>query len=106
MCALPIATLTSAGVGDTFSARSYWARRSVVVSESDGGSFARCARTASMPRSAMGLLHEQGFCAGMGAVGNSVYSPAHDRSAERRVGKECVITCRSRLSPYPSQKKD
>src|SRR3546814_16842560 len=26
------------------------------------------------------------------------------RSAERRVGKECVSTCRSRWSPYPSNK--
>src|SRR3546814_345222 len=25
---------------------------------------------------------------------------AYDRSAERRVGKECVSTCRSRWSPY------
>src|SRR3546814_4348813 len=25
---------------------------------------------------------------------------AHDRSEERRVGKECVSTCRSRWSPY------
>src|SRR3546814_12702822 len=24
-----------------------------------------------------------------------------ERSEERRVGKECVSTCRSRLSPYP-----
>src|SRR3546814_19672959 len=27
-----------------------------------------------------------------------------DRSAERRVGKECVSTCRSRGSPYHSKK--
>src|SRR3546814_15950736 len=27
-------------------------------------------------------------------------SPAHVRSEERRVGKECVSTCRSRWSPY------
>src|SRR3546814_12327097 len=27
------------------------------------------------------------------------------RSEERRVGKECVRTCRSRWSPYPSKKK-
>src|SRR3546814_1401499 len=27
------------------------------------------------------------------------------RSAERRVGKECVSTCRSRCSPYNSKKK-
>src|SRR3546814_19037379 len=28
-----------------------------------------------------------------------------NRSEERRVGKECVSTCRSRWSPYHSQKK-
>src|SRR3546814_11970810 len=28
-----------------------------------------------------------------------------DRSEERRVGKECVSTCRSRWSPSPSKKK-
>src|SRR3546814_12364830 len=27
-------------------------------------------------------------------------APAKARSEERRVGKECVSTCRSRLSPY------
>src|SRR3546814_18814367 len=27
--------------------------------------------------------------------------PARYRSEERRVGKECVSTCRSRWSPYP-----
>src|SRR3546814_11181561 len=30
----------------------------------------------------------------------------HVRSEERRVGKECVSTCRSRWSPYPSKKKN
>src|SRR3546814_14332224 len=29
----------------------------------------------------------------------------HQRSEERRVGKECVSTCRSRRSPYHEQKK-
>src|SRR3546814_11870000 len=29
----------------------------------------------------------------------------HERSEERRVGKECVSTCRSRWSPYHSKKK-
>src|SRR3546814_14407099 len=28
----------------------------------------------------------------------------HERSEERRVGKECVSTCRSRWSPYHSKK--
>src|SRR3546814_5417287 len=30
-----------------------------------------------------------------------VTSPVYVRSEERRVGKECVSTCRSRWSPYP-----
>src|SRR3546814_15390088 len=30
---------------------------------------------------------------------------AHVRSEERRVGKECVSTCRTRWSPYHSKKK-
>src|SRR3546814_13201017 len=31
--------------------------------------------------------------------------PNRGRSEERRVGKECVSTCRSRWSPYHSKKK-
>src|SRR3546814_14827549 len=31
--------------------------------------------------------------------------PESDRSEERRVGKECVSTCRSRWSPYHYKKK-
>src|SRR3546814_3697948 len=31
--------------------------------------------------------------------------PGNERSEERRVGKECVSTCRSRWSPYHSKKK-
>src|SRR3546814_18047487 len=36
-----------------------------------------------------------------------ITNPTHfavARSEERRVGKECVSTCRSRWSPYPSPK--
>src|SRR3546814_10461448 len=33
-------------------------------------------------------------------------NPAQPRSEERRVGKECVSTCRSRWSPYHSKKKN
>src|SRR3546814_13839541 len=32
------------------------------------------------------------------------YSAADNRSEERRVGKECVSTCRSRWSPYHNTK--
>src|SRR3546814_16485299 len=31
---------------------------------------------------------------------------AFSRSEERRVGKECGSTCRSRWSPYPAKKKN
>src|SRR3546814_12771384 len=34
------------------------------------------------------------------------HRPHHpDRSEERRVGKECVSTCRTRWSPHPQKKK-
>src|SRR3546814_18228015 len=33
-------------------------------------------------------------------------NPGKIRSEERRVGKECVSTCRSRWSPYHSKKKN
>src|SRR3546814_15942517 len=33
-------------------------------------------------------------------------TPPHRRSEERRVGKECVSTCRYRWSPYPEKKKN
>src|SRR3546814_11861766 len=38
---------------------------------------------------------------GFGSGGQDLNS----RSEERRVGKECVSTCRSRCSPYHSKKK-
>ena len=34
------------------------------------------------------------------AGGRSIYWPRGKRSEERRVGKECSLTCRSRWSPY------
>src|SRR3546814_2383101 len=37
---------------------------------------------------------------GDGPAGTSNLSDSEDRSVERRVGKECVSTCRSRWSPY------
>src|SRR3546814_2110331 len=33
-------------------------------------------------------------------VADDLKWPLHQRSEERRVGKECVSTCRSRWSPY------
>src|SRR3546814_11156841 len=40
-------------------------------------------------------------------VVNAQFRRAEDgRSEERRVGKECVSTCRSRWSPYNEKKKD
>src|SRR3546814_11780631 len=39
------------------------------------------------------------------STSNWLGSPAGRRSEERRVGKECVSTCRSRWSPYHYKKK-
>src|SRR3546814_5325644 len=41
-----------------------------------------------------GQLYQSGFARSTKPVAN------HERSEERRVGKECVSTCRSRWSPY------
>src|SRR3546814_11227548 len=40
---------------------------------------------------------------GLTVAAQALHGP--DRSEERRVGKECVCTCRSRGSPYHSQQK-
>src|SRR3546814_1610630 len=48
-------------------------------------------------------LHGDGAFAGDGRAGEPARNPqdtARIRSEERRVGKECVSTCRSRWSPY------
>src|SRR3546814_15095611 len=42
--------------------------------------------------------HAELFCSMMAAEGSCACGS--DRSEERRVGKECVSTCRSRWSPY------
>src|SRR3546814_12656549 len=39
-------------------------------------------------------------CFGCGAHGDVIEFTMRSRSEERRVGKECVSTCRSRWSPY------
>src|SRR3546814_18785009 len=45
--------------------------------------------------------HAAVSCAGADLRG----SQPHQRSEERRVGKECVSTCRTRWSPFHSKKK-
>src|SRR3546814_16489075 len=41
-----------------------------------------------------------------GSTNSTAMAPNMNRSEERRVGKECVSTCRSRWSPYHEKKKD
>src|SRR3546814_17159468 len=63
--------------------------------------------TVSQPRSPATTVGTRGgysdrtFSTGWSAVGS-----APRRSEERRVGKECVSTCRSWWSPYHSKKKN
>src|SRR3546814_17526412 len=40
-----------------------------------------------------------------GGLAGEIADHAERRSEERRVGQECVSTCRSRWSPYHSKKK-
>src|SRR3546814_15693545 len=45
-------------------------------------------------------------CARGGLIDEEALKEALDNSSEeRRVGKECVSTCRSRWAPYPEKKK-
>src|SRR3546814_19828815 len=46
----------------------------------------------------------QGMDAGDSLLRSRSIVPSFRRSEERRVGKECVSTCRSRGSPYPYKK--
>src|SRR3546814_14471131 len=41
---------------------------------------------------------------GPGPIATELFRAVNPRSEERRVGKECVSTCRSRWPPYPSKK--
>src|SRR3546814_13576683 len=60
----------------------------ILVGEEDGG---------------MGMGHvEAGIV--LEEIGRNL-NPSPFRSEERRVGKECVSTCRSRWLPYPYKKK-
>src|SRR3546814_2247938 len=45
------------------------------------------------------MVMQRGVVVETGAADVVLTQPAHDRSEERRVGKECVSTCRSRWSP-------
>src|SRR3546814_19313618 len=51
-------------------------------------------------------LHELGHASGHPSRLNRDFSGSFGRSEERRVGKECVRTCRSRGAPYPIKKKN
>src|SRR3546814_11111527 len=62
------------------------------------------------PRSgiAPALQHQHGQQHRLAGAGRPDHAPVTDvahRSEERRVGKECVSTCRSRWSPEHSKKK-
>src|SRR3546814_12437757 len=47
-----------------------------------------------------------GPCRQMAPAFSAATAQLAPRSEERRVGKECVSTCRSPWSPYPSKKKN
>src|SRR3546814_10206968 len=52
------------------------------------------------PRPAVDQRGHQAYAAACRGVRPALAAPADARSEERRVGKECVSTCRYRWSPY------
>src|SRR3546814_19506946 len=50
-------------------------------------------------------VEHPGMVAGADAIAKNAIGPGIGRSEERRVGKECVSTCRSRWSPSHQKKK-
>src|SRR3546814_14161719 len=65
-------------------------------------------RFAEMEADARSMLAEDGFtpeASGFARALDLRYRGQQWRSDERRVGQECVSTCRSRWSPYHSKKK-
>src|SRR3546814_11414809 len=55
-------------------------------------------------KQALGFTGGEGNTASELTINYGPYIP-DSRSEERRVGKECISTCRSRWSPYHSKKK-
>src|SRR3546814_10480384 len=73
-------------------------------------------QTCALPISGAGQARQRQFPLGAGRiagggagqlppVAGAMRHRGGGRSEERRVGKECVSTCRSRWSPYHSKKK-
>src|SRR3546814_19502091 len=62
---------------------------------------------AALPRQKHAAGHYPGRNRLSGTYLTAAHQPgaAYTRSEERRVGKECVSTCRSRWSPYHEKKK-
>src|SRR3546814_5364358 len=57
------------------------------------------------PAAAAGVLRDARRDPARQAGGQRAVQPAGHRLEERRVGKECVSTCRSRWTPYHEKKK-
>src|SRR3546814_15973686 len=72
-----------------------------------------CDHARKLSRERMGAAKKHALCCDCSklflnnpAVGTFKRHRAQDRSEERRVGKECVSTCRLRGSPYPKKKNN
>src|SRR3546814_14479766 len=79
-----------------------WSRREILVELRAVGQRGGAEAVEDVDRQAagvsLGLQHERRHGADQHRLGDALGAVA--RSEERRVGKECVSTCRSRWSPY------
>src|SRR3546814_13810582 len=65
-----------------------------------------CRQSVDLPRSSASTLQGPGPTRNSRKNTKANRTAAQPRSAERRVGKESVSTCKSRLSPYNEKKKE
>src|SRR3546814_14805476 len=86
-----------------------WSSVSAFLFFSSRGRHARCALVTGVQTCALPIspppAPPPGRYRGGGPAARSVVGPGGPRSEERRAGKECVRTCRSRWSTYHLKKK-
>src|SRR3546814_19942581 len=95
---------TNAAAGKALEAELKAAGHKVLYASADVGQFAECEAAFSAIKAELGpidiLVNNVGISPKHDGKALKVWEMSPQRSEERRVGKECVSTCRSRWEPY------